>query len=213
MFNSVLTKKQEKVLTKKKDGIVWATATIRYDDRCGNGHNTFSITGDIQRHGFCGAHDEIVEVFPELKPYIKWHLCSSDEPLHYLANTIYLASDRDHNGLRKGEVAQILAGGKTPVWQLCYKSGDVRTTNVKVDGIERYITSHTCPESPGDGLCYVPFCRVGEGKEPDIEAAKGCAMWPDATLEQLQDKKALEERLPDLMKEFKKDVESLGFVW
>lgn len=38
-------------------------------------------------------------------------------------------------------------------------------------------------------------------------------MGPDATLEQLRDKAALIERLPALMKEFKRDVESLGMEY
>lgn len=72
--------------------------TVRFDDRCGNGHNTFSITGDIDRKSSRGEwleesggciHDEIAKHFPELAPYIKWHLSSSNGPMHYLANTRY----------------------------------------------------------------------------------------------------------------------------
>ena len=49
--------------------------------------------------------------------------------------------------------------------------------------------------------------------EPNIEAARSCAVWPDATLEQLQDEKLLMQRLPALMQEFKKDIEALGFIF
>jgi hypothetical protein len=38
-------------------------------------------------------------------------------------------------------------------------------------------------------------------------------VWPDATLEQLANRKALEERLPGLMSEFQKEVEALGFTY
>ena len=55
--------------------------------------------------------------------------------------------------------------------------------------------------------------KWGEGKTPDLEAARSCAVWPDATLEQLTDKAALTERLPRLMRRFKADVESLGMVY
>jgi hypothetical protein len=75
--------------------------TIRYDDECKNGHNTFAITSDITTNesrrirdiaaGGC-LHDEIKVLFPELAQYIKWHLCSSDGPMHYIANTIYWAN-------------------------------------------------------------------------------------------------------------------------
>ena len=52
-----------------------------------------------------------------------------------------------------------------------------------------------------------------EGKEPDLEAARETAIWPDATLEQLQDEEQLKARLPGLLAEFRAAVESLGFEW
>lgn len=70
-------------------------ATVRFDDRCKNGHNTFSITAEIYVPGrrdveACGClHEEVARVFPQLAPFIKWHLVSSDEPMHYVANTLY----------------------------------------------------------------------------------------------------------------------------
>lgn len=84
---------------------------IRFDDECRNGHNSFSIVCDIdewragawREFGGGAAHDKIAKVFPELKPLIKWHLTSSDGPMHYIANTLYHASDRDYNGKRAGE--------------------------------------------------------------------------------------------------------------
>lgn len=98
---TTLTKFQEikKAKTYMEDGVTYRiTATVRHDDRCGNGHNTFSITADIDRRarnnrwveytGGC-CHDEVSERFPELAPFIKWHLTSTDGPLHYLANTLY----------------------------------------------------------------------------------------------------------------------------
>ena len=52
-----------------------------------------------------------------------------------------------------------------------------------------------------------------EGKEPDLEAARETAIWPDAALEQLQDEEQLKARLPGLLAEFRAAVESLGFEW
>ena len=86
-------------------------ANVRHDDDCGNGHNTFSVTGEIVRkqgsrwvEDSCGClHDEVARHFPEIAHLIKWHLCSTGGPLHYVANTVYLAGDRDHNGLKAGE--------------------------------------------------------------------------------------------------------------
>jgi hypothetical protein len=84
---------------------------VRHDDRCGNGHNTFSITADLYTQGYIKGepstyqsngvrvstsrsgmlHDEIRKRFPMLSPYLKWHLCSTDGPLHYIENTTYWA--------------------------------------------------------------------------------------------------------------------------
>jgi hypothetical protein len=98
-------------------------AEVRHDDECRNGHNSFAITGDLYeihqqrgeptiKHasgktlwlGACGClHDEIAAHIPELAPFIKWHLCSTDGPMHYIANTLYHAGDLDYNGLKTGE--------------------------------------------------------------------------------------------------------------
>lgn len=84
-------------------------AEVNFDDSCGNGHNTFSITGEVYKPGASDIemggclHEEIAKHFPELAPLIKYHLFSSDEPLHYISNTLYLAGDRCHRGCKKGE--------------------------------------------------------------------------------------------------------------
>ena len=93
--DSVLTKNQSRTLKRVKNGYTYKVE-LRYDDRCGNGHNTFGITGEfLDKHGTerCGGciHEEIREVFPELAYLIEWHLCSTDGPMHYVANTLYHA--------------------------------------------------------------------------------------------------------------------------
>ena len=102
-------------------------AHVRHDDECGNGYNTFSITCDIQEK--CGnnrwyehsggcCHEDFVKHFPEHAHLLRWHLMSTDGPMHYLANTVYLASDKDHNGRRKGDVSRYAYGvrfGNSPV--------------------------------------------------------------------------------------------------
>lgn len=211
---SILTKNQKKQYGWKEyqeNGHTYRIkAIIRHDDDCGNGHNSFSITGTIEEKrgsvfrdysGGC-IHNQIEKHFPELRPYIKWHLCSTDSPMHYVANTLYHASDKDCWGLRKGERKQIV-NGKTgkPCWIL---EGNT--------SLEKYVEADTRPQRTVI-LNYVPWERVGEGKEIDIEAARSSAIWPEATLEQLQNKELLIARLPALMEEFKKDVESLGLVY
>ena len=115
-INSVLTKKQVKTFRTEytnEDGQPCVLiAEVRYDDKCNNGHNTFTITGGLYDRsdripheasvknssgktlwlGSCGClHDEISKRFPELAPFIKWHLVSTDGPMHYIANAMYHA--------------------------------------------------------------------------------------------------------------------------
>ena len=85
------------------------TATLRLDDQCRNGHEEFSITGEIWHPNrrdceTCGCiHEDIEKHFPQLKHLIKWHLMGIGSPMHYIGNTTYYASNRDHNGKLKGE--------------------------------------------------------------------------------------------------------------
>lgn len=103
------------------------TVEVRFDDGCKNGHNSFSITAHVEspasrRHndweaGGC-LHEDIARVFPELAHLIKWHLCSTDGPMHYVANTVYLASDRDCRGFAKGDACawdEVVYFGTSPV--------------------------------------------------------------------------------------------------
>lgn len=87
-------------------------AELRFDDECKNGHESFSITGSVHEYGIkgyrrepfmCGCiHEEIAKHFPELVHLIKWHLTSTDGPMHYVANTVYSAGNRDCNGREAG---------------------------------------------------------------------------------------------------------------
>jgi hypothetical protein len=232
---SKLTKKQVKTFRKDftedgRPGVI--VAEVRHDDECGNGHNTFAITATLYGpdrcpgestvlhksgktlwcHGGGCCHDEVAKHFPELAPFIKWHLVSTDGPMHY----IYHAGDRDCWGLRKGEVRQHTSRGKyqadgvagVPHWEL------------KIEGLpaKQDIYAHEKPEDMVLTARWVPSGITGEGKERDFAAARSCAVWPEATDEQLSAepeelKRMLLERLPALMAEFKRDVESLGFVY
>lgn len=196
------------------------TVELRFDDKCGNGHQTFSITGHVQEPhakdwALCGCiHKEISKYFPEIAYLIKWHLTSTTRPMHYLANTTYHASDRDHNGLLKGEKRQII-NGKTnmPCWRLGY----IDNEGNEVDMPRDYVTSNTKPEC-NVKLAYVPLWRVGEGKERNFNAARSCAVWSDATEKQLSLTESelsalLLARLPQLIADFKGDMLVIGFEW
>lgn len=183
---------------------------VRFDDECRNGHNTFTITAEVRIPGrrdieACGClHEDIAEVFPELAPLIKWHLVSSDGPMHYLANTLYHASDRDHWGLRKGERRQI-RNGKTG--QLAWK--------LSGHDLPQYVDSDERPLEQAV-LYYEPWEHVGEGKERELDKARACAVWPEATDEELMApdlEKKLIARLPQLLKDFRLAMEDAGFLW
>lgn len=195
------------------------TANVRYDDQCGNGHNSFSITADIyekrgggwrESGGGC-CHDEVAKHFPELAPFIKWHLTGSDGPMHYPGNAVYHAGDRDCWGLRKGEFRQHTSRGQ-------YQNGGVEGVPNWVleipDGIKKDVYAM---EKPGPvTLEWKPYGRTGEGKERELGHARSCAVWPDATDAELTEpglEQRLMNRLPALMAEFKAAVESLGFVY
>lgn len=196
------------------------TAKVRHDDQCNNGHNTFSITGNIlevmpngrkvDHAGGC-IHEDIAKHFPHLAPLIKWHLCSTDGPLHYVANAVYFAGDRDHWGLRKGEFRQHTSRGKIQ--------------NNGVEGVPGWVlklpkdTPARCyaAKKPAPVVCeWVPEGITGEGKPRELDAARRAAIWPEATDEELTApdlKEKLEARLPGLMAEFREAVESLGFTY
>lgn len=53
----------------------------------------------------CGCiHETIAAAFPELAPFIKWHLVSTDGPMHYVANTVYLAGARELDAARSAAI-------------------------------------------------------------------------------------------------------------
>jgi len=101
-MQSVVTKSQKISFTKQfqEYGETHTiTATIRYDDQCGNGHNSFGMTGVVAKGIYkdannapdskwqqCGCiHDDIARHFPDLEKYLKWHFMNSDGPTHYAA--------------------------------------------------------------------------------------------------------------------------------
>jgi len=189
-------------------------AKLRYDDQCGNGHNTFAVTANImelrknvwfEHSGGC-LHEEVARHFPMLVPYIKWHLVSSDYPLHYIANTLWFVGDKDCWGLRKGEFRQFKSKvSGLPEWRL-----------KKPEKILECIDAAIPP--PPIVLEYEPWGQTGEGKMREFDRARTSAVWPEATHEQLslpeeELAKLLIARLPALMWDFKKNMKELGFAY
>lgn len=194
-MNSLLTKNQVKTFESKiyqnRDNVyVKLEVEVRYDDRCGSGHNTFSITGSEMRwlkdgsrralsntwySGGC-QHELIAEKFPDLAPLIKWHLMSSDGPLHYIENTVY--------------------------WAKCAFQGSICSEKLtKEEYLNRARNSALGADLPDE------FFAPDEG---DQEIYPGVTV-PLNTFTRLEND--LKARLPQLLEEFKKDIESLGFTF
>ena len=219
---------------------------VRFDDKCKNGHASFAITATETKNGRvegCGCmHDDIAEVFPEFKSLIAIHLCSTDGPMHYVANTCYMAGDRDCDGMAKGELryqnelasnddkhrASLdktkLHGLDIPArwdWQENYRRpapGEEHTEGA----LRRWLpVSMMDPESDADAfdmLQLSPLHRIGEGKERELDTARRSAIWPEATDGELCSsrevlKGLLEDRLPALLFEFRTLVEDFGFMY
>lgn len=242
---------------------------ISFDDSCKNGHQSFGITADINTNesrrrndvaaGGC-LHEEIVKVFPELEPLIKWHLMQTDGPMHYVSNTVFRAGNRDCWGRVKNEpyaFEQRITFGTSPMthsyreafveWMkqcdvesLCVVEivGDKSASGYQFSSgytLEDKNTHHTVEWSrtPFKNSCEAAeFIRAaqigwqlvevptqwGEGKPREFDAARRVAIWPEATDEQLNlDPEALtallNERLPALIAEFRKDMDACGFLW
>lgn len=234
-MNTIITKNQTLEFTKKFndefDGPCKITTTVRYDDKCGNGHNSFGVTGRItgrfgrELSGGC-IHDDIAKHFPELEHLIKWHFMNSDGPMHYVANTKYHISDTDYDGLRKGEYSgykllvvsnNISTGGDITL----FESGQMYTNrnnnknlekiNVKKsDRVDNFVSSL---EIDYKIVVKNSDWSLSEGKESDIEAARRSAIWPNATKEQLSCETALEAHRIELVEEFKQVITNLGMVY
>ena len=219
-----ISERRTKVVNGEK---VLMHATIRFDDECHNGENSFSITGhgwydhyksrDWDFGGCC--HEMIAEVFPELAPLIKWHLVGADSPMHYIANTVYLASNRDHNGLLKGETRQ-LRNGKTglPVWERAVFDQAGERIELPQGFNSKWLDAETPPADEAVTLRWVPVNTTGEGKEREFDKARNSACWPEATDEQLclpeaELRALLEARLPGLQAEFRKAMDEIGMLW
>jgi len=219
---SVLTKKQVKAF--RKDYMVGGKARtiiaqVRYDDQCGNGHNSFAITGETytgeHRSGestvkhesgrtlwldSCGCiHDKIAKHFPQLAPLIKWHLFDATGPMHYVANTIYHADEH----------------GPTHAWVYFTGQNDPLEIGESKERLLGYMTVPDARKAEGQPGYRVQWDEKTV-KTRNLDHARSSAVWPDATDEDLTApglKERLEARLPQLLVEFRAAVESLGFTY
>lgn len=159
-------------------------AELRYDDSCKNGHNTFAITGEIERwqadsgrwaddSGGC-IHDDIAKHFPEYAHLIKWHLTSSDGPTHYVENTLYWLGWKGWCDGKSTSPPNLQHARNCAVW----------------------------PELPESFLAPLLPGGITGGQHNGLFRQLENPI-----------KEALAARLPALMQEFKRDMEALGFIY
>jgi hypothetical protein len=246
---------------------------IRFDDQCKNGHNSFAITASIytprsRRQNDCEAcgclHEEIAHVFPELASLIQWHLFDAHAPMHYVANTLYHATNWADSRYEPGAPCQWETRARFGNFPITFVFGKafreflqaraesnarrlvapVAVPYVKTAGRDYQfdphytVTGFECKqwhEAPFKSLAEArEFCAAINGheltfekiptkyagtKERNLKAARSVACWPEATDEQLcapraDLQKALEDRLPELMKRFRLAIENeAGFQY
>lgn len=120
--NTILNTHQERSYKGERKNGGTIVALVRFDDRMGNGHNTFSITASLYDKFGCEdgggmCHEEVVAAFPELAPLVKYHLVSTDEPMHYLANTLYwLGYEQRWVDGKQGSPPNLDYARKSAVW-------------------------------------------------------------------------------------------------
>jgi len=221
---SVITKHQFKDLSiDVEDGRL--DIRFRYDDDCGNGHNSFAMTGDLYDRpdripheankmthvgkrwlGSCGClHDDILANtinggggFSSIvfKKAEMFHHTSSDSPMYYLENILYHA--KAHPPIDGYLYFEDKALELRPQ---CMKAGTlVEMDKMAVTDPKRYSV------------------KVDEKsfKILDIGGVRSCGMWPKLAIDDIDElfPVKLLNRYWGLMEEFKKMItEDLGMRW
>lgn len=178
----------------------------------------FSITSNLfegSKREASGMLDDLIEEhLPEVALLLKWSFYSREKdgwsPL--LANTIYLAGNRDCHGLGEGEImygsATAHAIGGIPAkadWCEQYRRPDAA---IPLDMIDpNYVGSI-------ESVLLERIVRRGTGKDRELDAARRTAIWLEATDEELMApdlEQRLLDRLPGLFVEFTAAMTDLGF--
>lgn len=88
---------------KTDKGLIRTVIHIRFNDECGNGHNTFTVTADVQRKthvnhwkdcmGGC-CHEHILSLCPHFKNLVHLHLSDQNgAPMYAAGNGFHLLWD------------------------------------------------------------------------------------------------------------------------
>lgn len=213
-MNKILASRKRTTTGLYNGEIYEATIEAVYSQYEGNSQPQFSITVEnawIQRQGYkqhygCGCMHELVKaLLPEWGELVKWHLVGPKGPMHYISNALWHASDKDCWGWKHGEQKRERDSGK-PLWY------------IYAEGAAGYIEGESSEEALDNYLNRIrQRARVdpllGEGKEPNFDHFRSTAVWPEITDEQIIELRdsgklqaALEDRLPALVAEFRKDM-------
>lgn len=98
--------------TYKEDGHTYRIrAEVRLDDECKNGHEDFSVTGDIYKvhangretwQSGCCIHEEISKHFPQLREFVRLHLCDyRGVPSYPVENGFYHIQNGNRKAVEK----------------------------------------------------------------------------------------------------------------
>lgn len=204
--------------------------TIRFSEIGQNDFMDFSVTCTIDRRsptvdtvwnseGAGCNHEMIAEHFPQLAHLIKWHSHTTNGPINGASNAAYAASNRDHDGLLKGERRQILLGGDParPCWtRAAMRNGEMLDLH-EIRRESAYGTTKPVDEHPIT-VEWVPLCHVGKGKERDFSRARSFFPTMDISdvnlmLERAELEKRLTALIPQTIADFRADVERAGFMW
>ncbi len=144
-------------------------------------------------------HENIAEHFPELAPYIKWHLFDWNGPMHYIANTMY----------------HVLEHGPNHAWVYYNGGHDPLNIGDKKERLLAYVKEEIAKTAEGQEGYRVVWDEKTI-KIRNLDHARSTAVWPEATDAELTEpglEERLKARLPALLVAFRKDVESLGLEW
>lgn len=209
-MESIIVKNQVKKFTTKipMDGKQMdLVVEVRWDDCCGNKHNSLGVTGTVYDRslkrnqdilGGC-IHEVILaaEGIPqEVKDLIPFHLCSSDAPLHYKANVLYHLSERDCWGKLKGEPSgwdTYAVVGTSPIkHKLQGQMLKLVKRLLEIGEQECYIVKVEHEKRPGDTYTFSPKYTILIGSEETprwhecpFDLVADAEQWRDACLDGL----------------------------
>jgi hypothetical protein len=170
---------------------------IRFDDQCKNGHNSFAITANVYtprsrdiEAGGC-MHEEIARVFPELAGFVQWHLFDAHAPMHYIANTLYHATNWADSRYEPGTPCQ---------WKTRARFGNFPITFVFSKRFREYLKARiehsrsTLKTNPAHVAKFepvaVPYVKRNDGSNYDFEphytvTGDECKKWHEAPFKTL----------------------------